>query len=110
MSDIGDINSPRNATGGSRSTRVDLHLFGKPSDFLETDGIDSTLSEYFVTGLVSSFYAADEWLDQAASAPGELGEAVRERRVTDKALYMSLAMVCKNEALDVVKTMTQAWL
>ena len=24
----------------------------------------------------------------------------------DKALYMSLAMVCKNEALDVVKTVT----
>ena len=50
--------------------------------------------------------AAEEWLDQAASAPGELGVAVPERRETDKALYMSLAMVCKNEALDVVKTVT----
>ena len=50
--------------------------------------------------------AAEEWLDQAASAPGELGEAVPDRRETDKALYMSLAMVCKNEALDVVKTVT----
>ena len=51
--------------------------------------------------------AAEEWLDQTASAaPGELGEAVPERRETDKALNMSLAMVCKNEALDVVKTVT----
>ena len=49
---------------------------------------------------------AEEWLDQAANAPGELGEAVPDRRETDKALYMSLAMVCKNEALDVVKTVT----
>ena len=31
-SDIGDINSPTHA--GSRSTRVDPKLFGKPSDFL----------------------------------------------------------------------------
>ena len=45
-------------------------------------------------------------MDQAASALGELGEAVPERRETDKALYMSLAMLCKNEALDVVKTVT----
>ena len=48
----------------------------------------------------------EEWLDQAANAPGELGEAVPDRRETDKALYTSLAMVCKNEALDVVKTVT----
>ena len=46
-------------------------------------------------------------MDQAASAPGELGEAVPDRRETDKALYTSLAMVCKNEALDVVKTVTR---
>ena len=45
-------------------------------------------------------------LDQAANAPGELGEAVPDRRETDKALYMSLAMVCKNEALDVLKNVT----
>ena len=31
---------------------------------------------------------------------------VPDRRETDKALYMSLAMVCKNEALDVVQTVT----
>ena len=49
---------------------------------------------------------AEEWLDQAANSPVELGEAVPDRRETDKALYMSLAMVCKNEALDVVKTVT----
>ena len=36
--------------------------------------------------------------------PGELGEAFPDRRETDKTLFMSLAMVCKNEALDVVKT------
>ena len=35
MSDIGDINSPRTATVGSLSTRVDPKLFGKPSDFSE---------------------------------------------------------------------------
>ena len=50
-------------------------------------------------------------MDQAASAPGQLGETIPDRRDTDNALYMSLAMVCKNEALDVVKTVTQkAWL
>ena len=43
----------------------------------------------------------------SASAPGELGEAVPERRETDETLYMSLAMVCKNETLDVVKTVTR---
>ena len=45
-------------------------------------------------------------MDQAANSPVELGEAVPDRRETDKALYMSLAMVCKNEALDLVKTVT----
>ena len=45
-------------------------------------------------------------MDQAANAPGELGEAFPDRRETDKTLFMSLAMVCKNEALDVVKTAT----
>ena len=39
-------------------------------------------------------------------APGELGEAVPDRRETDKTLYMSLAMVCKNKDLDVLKTVT----
>ena len=38
--------------------------------------------------------------------PEELGETVPDRRETDKALYMCLAMVCKNEALDLVKTVT----
>ena len=51
-SDIGDINSPTHA--GSRSTRVDPKLFGKPSDSLETDGNGGTSSGYFVKGLVSS--------------------------------------------------------
>ena len=45
-------------------------------------------------------------MDQTASASGELGEAILDRRETDKVLYMSLDMVCKNETLDVVKTVT----
>ena len=49
---------------------------------------------------------AEEWLDQATNASGELGEAVRERRETDMASYMSLVIVFKNEALDVEKTVT----
>ena len=54
---------------------------------------------------------AEEWLDQAANSSVELGEAVPDRRETDKALYMSLAMVCKNETLNVVKNCnSQAWL
>ena len=69
---------------------------------LETDENGGTSSGYFGTGLVSSTML----VDQAASAPGELGEAVPDSRETDKALHMSLAMVCKNEALDVVKTVT----
>ena len=71
----------------------------------ETDENGGTSSGYFVTGLVSST-TGEEWLDQAADSPVELGEAVPDRRETDKALYMSLAMVCKNEALDVAKTVT----
>ena len=51
--------------------------------------------------------SGEERLDEAASVGGELGEAVLERRETDKALYMSLAIVCKNDALDVVKTVTR---
>ena len=73
---------------------------------LETDENGGTSSGYFVTGLVSSMIQLRSGWDQAANAPGELGEAVPDRRETDKALYMSLAMVCKNEALDVVKTVT----
>ena len=50
---------------------------------------------------------AEEWLDQAASAPGELREAVLDRRERrTKRCTLSLAMVCKNEALDLVKTVT----
>ena len=67
---------------------------------LETDENGGVFRNWF--GFLHD--TAEEWLDQAASAPGELGEAVPDRREADKALYMSLAMVCKNEALDVVKT------
>ena len=103
-SDIGDINSPTHA--GSRSTRVDPKLFGKPSDFSgdrrEWRHFEWVFRNWF--GFVCD--TAEEWLDQAANSPVELGEAVPDRRETDKALYMSLAMVFKNEALDVVKTVT----
>ena len=103
-SDIGDIDSPTNV--GSRSTRVDPKLFGKPSDF-SGDRREWRHFEWVFRNWFGFLYdAAEEWLDQAASAPGELGEAVPDRRETDKALYVSLAMVCKSEALDVVKTVT----
>ena len=101
---LGDINSPTHV--GSRSTRVEPKLFGKPSDFSgdrrEWRHFEWVFRKWF--GFLHD--TAEQWLDQAAIAPGELGEAVADRRETDKALYMSLAMVCKNEALDVVKTVT----
>ena len=70
---------------------------------LDVDG--DTSSGCSATGLVSST------TQQKNGWTGELGEAVPERRETDKALYMSLAMVCKNDALDVVKTATgfESW-
>ena len=103
-SDIGDINSPTHA--GSRSTRVDPKLFGKPSDF-SGDRREWRHFEWVFRNWFGFLYdTAEEWLDQAANSPVELGEAVPDRRETDKALYMSLAMVCKNEALDLVKTVT----
>ena len=102
-SDIGDINSPTHA--GSRS-RVDPKLFGKPSDF-SGDRREWRHFEWVFRNWFGFLHdTAEEWLDQAANSPVELGEAVPDRRETDKALYMSLAMVCKNEALDVVKTVT----
>ena len=89
---------------GSRSTRVDLKLFCKPSDFSgNRREWRHSRGGCVANCLVSSTTQLREWLDQAASALGELGEAVPDRRETDKALCMSLAMVCKNEALDVVK-------
>ena len=85
---------------------MDPKLFGKPSDFSE-DRQKWRHIGWVVRNLFGFLYdAAEEWLDQAASAPGELGEAVPDRRETDKVLYMSLAVVCKNEALVVVKTVT----
>ena len=73
---------------------------------LDTDENGGTTSGYFVTGLVSSMIQLRSgWIKQRMHL-GELGEAVPDRTETDKALYMSLAMVCKNEALDVVKTVT----
>ena len=90
----------------SRSTRVDPKLFGKFSDF-SGDRREWRHFEWVFRNRCGFLYdAAEEWVDHAANAPGDLGEAVPERRETDKALTMSLAMVCKNEALDVVKTVT----
>ena len=92
-SDISDINSPTHV--GSRSMRVDPKLFGQPSDF-SGDRQELRHFEWVFSNWFGFLYeTAEGWLDQAASAPGELGEAVP-----------SLAMVCKNEALDVVKTVT----
>ena len=53
-----------------------------------------------------SYDAAEKWFDEAASAVVELGDAVPEHRETDKALFMSLAMVCESDALDVVTGVT----
>ena len=93
MSDVVDIDSPRAATGG-RPTSVDPKLFGKPSEF----SADRRVWRHFERVFRNWFGFL---YDAAASAVVELGEAVPERRETDKALHMSLAMVCKNDALDV---------
>ena len=103
-SDIGDINSPTHA--GSRPTRVDPKLFGKPSDFSGDRREWRHFEWYFVTGLCSSrIQLRSGWTRQQVHLEN-LEKRSRIRRETDKALYMSLAMVCKNEALDVVKTVT----
>ena len=75
-----------------RSTRVDPKLFGKPSDF-SGDRREWRHFEWVFRNWFGFLYdMAEEWLDQAANSPVELGEAVLDRRETDKALYMSLAM------------------
>ena len=80
MSDIGELDSPLTANVGSRSTRVDLKLFGKPSDF-SGDRREWRHFEWVFRNWFGFLYdAAEEWLDQAASAAGELGEAVPDRR------------------------------
>ena len=73
---------------------------------LETDENGGTSSGYFVTGLVSSMIQLRSGWTRQQMHLESLGKRVPDRRETDKALYMSLAMVCKNEALDVVKTVT----
>ena len=100
--DIGFIDGPTHA--GSRPTRMDPKLFGKPSDFFGDKREWRHFKWVFRNWIGFLYDTAEECLDHAANAPGELGEAVLDRRETDKALYMSLAMECKNEALDVVKT------
>ena len=72
---------------------------------LETDENGGTSSGYFVTGLVSSMIQLRSGWTKQRMHLENLG-AVPDRRETDKALYISLAMVCKNEALDLVKTVT----
>ena len=87
MSDIGDIDSLRAATGG------------RP-DEMETGVNGGTSSGCFVTGLVSSTTRQrNGWMRQRVRS-WSWAKAVPERRVTDKAIYTSLAMVCKNDALD----------
>ena len=80
MSDVGDIDSPRAANVGGRSTRVDPKLFGKPSDF-SGDRREWRHFEWVFRNWFRFLYdAAEEWLDEASSAGGELEEAVPERR------------------------------
>ena len=102
MSEIGELESPR----GVMTTRVDPKLFGKPANFLG-DRREWRHFEWVFRNWFGFLYdAAEEWLDEAAVSVVELGEDVQARRETDKALYMSLAMVCKDGALDVVKGVT----
>ena len=78
-------------------------MFGKPADFLG-DKREWRHFEWVFRNWFGFLYdAAEEWLDEAAVSVVEMGEAVQARRETDKARHMSLAMVCKNDALDVVK-------
>ena len=88
-----------NVSGSQTNCLVNLQISR------ETDGIGDTTIRCFVTGLSSSTTQAEEWMDQAVNSPVELGERAPDRRETDKALYMNLAIVC-NEALDLVKTAT----
>ena len=82
-------------------------MFGKPADFLE-DRREWRHFEWVFRNWFGFLYdAAEEWLDEAAVSVVEVGEAVQTRRETDKARHMSLAMVCKNDALDVVKRVTE---
>ena len=80
MSDIGDIHSPRAANAGGRPTRVDPKLFGKLSDF-SGDRREWRHFEWLFRNWFGFLHdAAEEVLDEAASAGGDLGEAVRVRR------------------------------
>ena len=85
---------------------LSVGVVGKPSDFSggrrEWRHFEWVFRNWF--GFLCE--TVEEFLDQAANALGKLGEAVPDRRETDKKFYMSLAMVCKNEALDLVKTVT----
>ena len=72
---------------------------------LETDGNGGTSSGYFVTGLVSSTTQLRN-VGSGSECAWELGKRSRIAERRTKALYVSLAMVCKSEALDVVKTVT----
>ena len=65
-SEIGDINNPSHA--GSRPTRVDPKMFGKPSDFSG----DRWEWRYF-EWVICNWFAflndtSEEWLDHAACA------------------------------------------
>ena len=71
---------------GSRSTRVDPKLFGKPSDF-SGDRREWRHFEWVFRNWFGFLYdTAEEWLDQAANSPVELGEAVPDRRETGQSV------------------------
>ena len=84
---------------------MDPKLFGKFSDF-SGDRREWRHFEWVFRNWFGFLHDTAEELDQAASAHLESLEKRSRIAETDKALYMSLAMVCKNEALDVVKTVT----
>ena len=95
MSEIGELESPRGAMKWIPSCLASL-LISCETEWRHFEWV-------FRNWFASLYDAAEERLDEAASAVVELCGDVQERRETDKALYMSLAMLCKNDALDVVK-------
>ena len=103
MSEIGELESPR----GVMTTRVDPKLFGKPADFLGEKGVNGdTLSGVFRNWFVSSTMQQRNGWTRRQSRLWSWAKLYRRARETDTALYMSLAMVCMDGALDVVKAVT----
>ena len=85
----------------------DPKLFGTPSDFYEDRRAWRHFEWVFSNWFGFLYDTAEEWVGPRQQVHLEsLGKRSRIAERRDKALHMSLAMVCKNEALDVVKTVT----